>query len=296
MTSASWQLRLLTFCMRWIVKPKLKRTGTPDVAHRSFERLAPLLFSKPKGLRVSDGALMRCVEMGDPIQDRAILYLHGGAFLAGSRRSYTPFAGRIAQRTRSRVFIADYPMLQDAPFPAASNAVLAAWEELRANGWDASNIAIMGDSAGGNLVFGLLAKLLDRGERPACVVAFSPWGDLSLSGATVQTNVDADPLIPVSRMAEVVEQYLKGAGATEPSASPILSKYQGPPPVLIQVGMNEVLRSDAETLANLTDATLEVVPHVPHVWQIFDPRLPEARTAMRRAAAFVQTSFDNADR
>jgi len=282
--------------MRYVVKPKLKRTGTPTQAFRSFEMCAPFLFSKPRGTQIYDGPLMRRISVGTPEAGRAILYLHGGAFVAGSRKSYCAFAARLAKRTSSVVFLPDYPLLQKQPFPAAPDAIISAWDDLIESGFAPHQIVLAGDSAGGNLAFGLLATLLARGQRPAGAVGFSPWADLTLSGATIDANSQADPLIPVSRMREVVELYMNGADPADPRASPKFAQFPDPPPVLIQVGETEVLRSDSEVLAQKTKGTIEVWPHVPHVWQIFDGRLPEANAAMRKVAAFVQTSFESAKR
>lgn len=296
MTPPSLRLRALTGVMRYIIKPKLSRTATPADADRDFERAAPWVFSTPRSLISQDvGPALRLTTPTTRV-NRAILYLHGGAFLTGSRRSYRALAGRLAKRTNTVVYLADYPLLQHAAFPAAPAAVLAAWDHLRSTGLTPENIVLAGDSAGGNLVFGLLARLLARGERPAGVVAFSPWADLTLSGATIQTNRLRDPLIPVNRMREAVELYLNGADPRDPLASPIFASYPNPPPCLIQVGSDEVLLSDARRMAELTHAHLDIWPDVPHVWQMFDGRLPEANAAMRAVAAFVQTSFDSASR
>ena len=296
MSTPSFRLRALTRTMRYIIKPKLRRTATPAKANRDFERAAPFIFSKPKGTCVEDAGPFARVTFGEPDPNRAILYLHGGAFLTGSRRSYAAMAGRLAKRTGVAVYLADYPNLQDAPFPAAPDAALAAWDSLIATGFSPDQIVIAGDSAGGNLVFGLLAQLLGGGGRPAGTVAFSPWGDLTLSGETIAMNAAAEPLIPVSRMQEAVELYLNGADPRDPRASPIYADYPAPPPVLVQVGADEVLLSDAKRLADLTNAQLEIWPHVPHAWQVFDGRLPEANAAMGQAAKFIQTSFDKASR
>lgn len=279
-----------------LVKPQLARFGTPDRAARNFERTAPLLFSTPKGTIVADDGPCARVTWGTPNAGQAVLYLHGGAFVAGSRHSYRAMAGRIAKRTGATVFVADYPKLQQAPFPAAPHAVLAAWDHLLDQGWEPHQIVIAGDSAGGNLVFGLFATVLQRGQRPACVVAFSPWTDLTLSGDSIQTNAKSDPLLPTSRMVEAVELYLDGADPSHPLASPLFADFPNPSPTLIQVGATEALLSDAQRMADKLGATLDVWDHVPHVWQIFDGRLPEANAAMRAAATFIQTSFANAKR
>lgn len=282
--------------MRFLVKPQLARFGTPERAQRNFERMAPLLFSTPKGTRVFDDGPCARVICGTPKVGQAVLYLHGGAFVAGSCRSYRAMAGRIAKRTGTTVFVADYPKLQQATFPAAPNAVLAAWDHLLNSGWYPHQIVIAGDSAGGNLVFGLLSQILQRGQRPAGVLAFSPWTDLTLSGDSIVVNAKADPLLPTGRMEEAVELYLAGNDATNPLASPLFADFPEPPPTFIQVGATEALLSDAQRIAQKLNATLDIWDHVPHVWQLFDGRLPEANAAMRRAADFIQTSLDKAKR
>lgn len=296
MIRKSTRLRCLTFGMRCFVKPALAYLGSPEGSERRFERVAPLLFSVPKGTETTDFGPCKRVTFGTPRQGRAIFYIHGGAFVAGSSCSYRAMAGRLAKRTGAPVFLADYPKLQDAPFPAAPLAVLKAWDHLLAKGWAPNQIVLMGDSAGGNLVFGLLAQLLERGETPAGVVAFSPWVDLTLRGNSLSENARKDPFLPVRRMPELIDLYLAGASADHPLASPVFAAFPNPPPVLIQVGEDEILRSDAEKMAQKTAAKLQVWPHVPHVWQIFDGRLPEANAAMREAAAFVQMAFDKVNR
>lgn len=292
----SLRLRLLNFGMRMVAKPGMRRTAEPEAANARFERVAPYIFSVPKGLVQTKEAGMDVMATGAVPSGRIVLFLHGGAFVAGSSRSYRAFAGRLSQRAGVKVAVPDYPLLQQAGYPAAPRAVLAAWDRLIAAGYRADDIALAGDSAGGNLVFGLLSTLLQRGERPACVIGFSPWTDMTLSGESLTTNADNDPLLPVGRMAEVVGLYLQGADPVQPLASPLFADFPNPPPTLVQVGAEEILLSDAERIADRTGARLEVWPNCPHVWQMFDPRLPEARDAMRQAGDFIQTSFESANR
>ncbi|MEL6959171.1 MAG: alpha/beta hydrolase [Pseudomonadota bacterium] len=295
MPRPSLHLRLLTLGMRLLTKPKLSRTATPDQADRDFERGAPLLFSAPRGLIEDIAHGLPRFRVGTA-KDTHILYLHGGAFVCGSSRSYRAMAGRLAKRTGATVYVPDYPRLQEAPFPAACEAVHRAWAALRSAGIPAGRIAIAGDSAGGNLVFGLLARVLADGERPAAIVAFSPWVDLTLTAPSLADNERRDPLLPRRRMEELVELYLAGADPKDERASPVRSDFPNPPPILIQVGEDEILLDDSRAIAAKAGATLQIWPHVPHVWQIFDGRLPEANAAMRDVAAFLQTSFDKASR
>ena len=292
----SLRLRLLNLGMRLFAKPSMRGTAEPETANVRFERVAPYIFSAPNRLVQTEEAGMPVMAVGVVPSERIVMFIHGGAFVTGSSRSYRAFAGRLAQRAGVKVAVPDYPLLQQASYPAAPQAVLAAWDCLIRAGYRAENIALAGDSAGGNLVFGLLSVLLQRGERPACVVGFSPWTDLTLSGDSLITNAARDPLLPVSRMQEVVGLYLCGADASQPIASPLFADFPNPPPILVQVGAEEILLSDAERIAHKTGARLEVWPDCPHVWQMFDPRLPEAREAMRQAGDFIQTSLESASR
>ncbi|WP_375280775.1 alpha/beta hydrolase, partial [Pseudooctadecabacter sp.] len=148
MSRPSFRLRALTFGMRWFEKPKLAKRGTPDTANRDFERAAPYLFSVPKGTVVRDEDPFDCITCGPEAAGRAILYLHGGAFVTGSRRSYRAMAGRLAKRTGVCVYLPDYPKLQEATFPAAPRAVLAAWDALVARGTPPDRIVLDAERIG----------------------------------------------------------------------------------------------------------------------------------------------------
>ncbi len=105
-------------------------------------------------------------------------------------------------------------------------------------------------------------------------------------------------LLPVGRMPELVARYLQGAAIDDPRASPLFARFDTPPPVLIQVGGGEALLDDARRMADVLGdaALLRVWDDVPHVWQMFDGYIPEARAALREIADFVHTSFVMASR
>jgi len=291
---------------RWLVRPSLARTASAAEASRDFDRNARLFLRRPPFLchLVVPGAgpgrpAMHRITAGRVMPGRAVLYLHGGAFIAGSPTAYAALCGRIARLSATEVMVPDYPLLPDAVFPAAPDAALAAWEIVLALGHDPGDIVIGGDSAGGNLAFGLLARVLARGQRPAGLFAFSPWTDMTLSGESLRTLGPRDPILPVSRMAEVAATYLAGAEAGDPLASPLFASYPDPPPVLIQVGAEEALLDDSRRMADRLRAaggtvTLEEWPGAPHVWQMLDGWLPESRAALKRVGQFVQTSFASA--
>ena len=297
------RLSLMNFGLRAFVRPKLRKTGTPEQAERDFARAARKLFRHPPYLtrleRRLNGVPVHWLRTPRVRQDQVILYIHGGAYFSGSGETHAGMAARLGKLAGTQVVIPDYRLLQEAPFPAAFEDVIATCEGLRGLGFKSDRIALAGDSAGGGLALALLADLLARGDRPAALYAMSPWVDLTLSGDTVQTP--AEVLLPYERMAEVVELYSNGTHPDDPRLSPLFADWTDPPPVLIQVGTEEALKSDSDRMAEVLrtaggEVTLEHWPDVFHVWQIMDGWLPEARAALRTGGRFLQTSFDSANR
>ena len=160
-------------------------------------------------------------------------------------------------------------------------------------GWAPGRIILGGDSAGGGLALALLAELCDRGTPPAGLIAFSPWTDLTLSGPSLIAHAASDPLLPAARIREVIALIQGALPASDPRLSPLSARFKNPPPVLIQVGSDEILLDDALRMAEALRAaggpvTLQVAPLAPHVWQIFDGWIPEARQSLREAARFAR--------
>lgn len=291
----SWQRRAINAWMRFGMKPVLQHAGSPEMARRSFELLAPVFcpplpFTLVLPLRASVPVAL--VANGQTRRGQIILYLHGGAFVAGSARAYLGLLSRLSRAAGAEIAAPDYRLLQQAPFPAAFQDCLAAWRCLREQGYPASAILIAGDSAGGGLALSLLAALLAAGERPAGLVAFSPWCDLTLSGGSIEANRNSEAVIPAGRMQEAVSLFLAGADPRDPRASPLFASYRNPPPVLIQAGDSEVLLSDAQRMAaRLEEAggtvSLKIWHDVPHVWHFMAGSLPEGQAAIDEAADFA---------
>lgn len=301
----SWRMALAVRWARLRVRPHLARTRTPEIAAAHFERTAPLFQRPPPFLRHlvrrQGGAELHWIAAGQPVPGRVILYLHGGAFVSGSPRTHAAMLGRIAKLARAEVCAPRYRLLQEAPFPAAVDDVLAAWEALAALGWQPHQVVIGGDSAGGGLALGLLSALLARGERPAGLFALSPWTDLTLTGESLGLFARSEAVLPIERIGELRDLYLAGADPADPRASPLFAAYPDPPPVLLQVGSSEALRDDTLRMADRlrqagADVECEVWPGCLHVWQMADGWLPEARAALARVGDFVQASFDRLSR
>ncbi len=225
--------------------------------------------------------------------DRAVLYLHGGAWFLGSPRSHRAFVSRLAQAGGFRALVIDYRLAPEHPFPAGLEDCLAAYEWLQQNGIPPHKMVVAGDSAGGNLALALLVMLRDTGKPlPAGAVALSPATDLAGTGASQQTRRQLDPFFAKTSVSSVVPDYITVHDPCHPWISPLYADLHGLPPLLIHAGDHEILRDDAvrfgeKAAAAGVDVKTVVWPGMFHVFQMFDPIVPEAKKANEEIVGFV---------
>ncbi|MGY0388084.1 alpha/beta hydrolase [Nocardioides sp. WG-D5] len=222
-----------------------------------------------------------------------LLYLHGGGYVVGSARTGASLADGLAGRAGLRAISIDYRLAPEAPYPAAVDDGLAAYRGLLDAGVEPDRLVLAGDSAGGGLTMATLLAARSAGlPQPAAAVLFSPWTDLTLSGATIETKLDADPLFDRAALEWFARRYLGSADPTDPLISPVFADLAGLPPLLIQVGSHEVLLDDSLRLAaRAAEADVEVILEVgaelPHVFQNQTGSLDEADAALDRASRFL---------
>ena len=267
-----------------------KRRATMDAHAR---RVPP----PPAGTAITQEALgsVPAERLTRPLSksDSVVFFLHGGGYISGGPKLYRQVTWRIADAAHAAVISVDYALAPEHPFPAAVDDVFAAWRALLAEGFDPGRCAVLGDSAGGGLALALALKLRDEGvPLPAAVVAISPWTDLAITGLSAQPGA-SDPMMDASALAPMAAEYLAGADPRDPYASPLYGDLHDLPPILIQVGDDEILRDDATRMAKKLEeagcqVTLEIWPRMPHVWHAFAPILPEARRAIVRIGDFVR--------
>ncbi|MEU4087524.1 alpha/beta hydrolase [Streptomyces aureus] len=227
-----------------------------------------------------------------------LLYLHGGGYVIGSPDTHAGLVGELARRAGLRALSVDYRLAPEHPFPAAVDDGLAAYRELLATGTDPRDVVVAGDSAGGGLSIAMLLAAREAGlPQPAAVVLFSPWVDLTLAGASMRAKEDADPIFTEADIRAYADLYVGTGDRAHPLASPLFGDLAGLPPLLVQVGANEVLLDDSVRLAGRAGAddvevTLEVLPGLPHVFQHHYGRLEEADAALDRAARFLTGHLD----
>ena len=287
---ASWQAHAAS----WLVRKRVRRALGDLSDIQRVRGVFATALPAPRGATYSaatvGGIAGEWVSVPGVQATGTLLYLHGGGFIGCSPVTHRPLTAGFA-RHGFRVFVPDYRLAPEHPFPAAVDDVLAAWRGLRQQ--QAGPMAVAGDSAGGNLALALMLSLRDAGDMlPAAAALFSPATDLAEGSASIEGNADLDAMFDGRGLHHLADAYLAGQDAAQPLASPVRADLRGLPPLLVHVGANEALRDDSVRLAQAARAAgvpvqLRVWPTVPHVWQQLRA-VPEARESVREAAEFLQ--------
>ncbi|MEZ5008866.1 MAG: alpha/beta hydrolase [Chitinophagales bacterium] len=228
-------------------------------------------------------------------KDRVVLYLHGGAYCAGSVKTHKALIARIARASKCKAIGINYRLAPDYPYPAALEDALSAYNELLAQGH--KNIFLAGDSAGGGLCMALMLKLKkQRKPMPKGATLISPWTDLAMTGESIRTKIYNDPLIDPKVLKYFAGLYIGEDSPTNPYISPLYGDLSQLPPILIQVGGNEVILDDSTRLAkklkkNGCEVELEVWENMFHVWHYLGGVLPESKDAIDSIGSFVKDVY-----
>jgi monoterpene epsilon-lactone hydrolase len=236
-----------------------------------------------------DGVRGWWVRPAGALADRAILFLHGGAYMLGSAKAYRGLASQVAVRAGVAAFVADYPLAPEHIFPAAPKAAAAFRRWLGRQG--ISQVALVGDSAGGALALSVLG---DTTTTPAIasIAVFSPWLDLAMTGASFTSPDIHDPIFQPEMLTRPAAAYLAGADPKDGRASPFYDLPEILPPLLIQVGGDELLLDDSRRYALAAAkkggvVQLDIFEGLHHVFQNSVKDLPSARRALDAVAAFL---------
>jgi phosphinothricin tripeptide acetyl hydrolase len=192
------------------------------------------------------------------------------------------------------VLSVDYRLGPEHPHPAAVEDAVAAMRFVRESGVAPRRTAVAGDSAGGGLTLATLVALRDAGDpAPAAGLCISPWTDLALTGDTIETKAEEDPMVRAADLRLMADAYLAGQNPKTPLASPLYADLAGLPPLLLQVGSAEILLDDAVRIAERAskagvEADLRVWQGMFHVWHAFAEMLPEGHEAVNEMAAFLE--------
>ena len=239
---------------------------------------------------------------------RRVLYIHGGAFIAGSPNSHRTLTSRFSEVARAAVLAIDYRLMPENQRIEGINDCKTAYRWILENGPDGPRTAEVlfmgGDSAGGNLSLVMAAWARDENLRaPDAVTALSPLTDSSYSGPSIRNNLLTDTMLgpmfggllripkPILSWIFLIENRIR---PSNPVVSPLFGDLSKLPPTLVQVSESEMLLDDARRYVNKARAAgspvqLQSWQGLLHVWQIFHPEVPEAREAFDRIGEFLKS-------
>lgn len=228
-----------------------------------------------------------------------ILNLHGGGWVLGLYNNHRWKGAHLGLASDCKVLAVDYRLAPEHPFPAALEDCVAVYRWLLNNNISPNQIIIAGDSAGGNLTLSMALVLRDAGDPlPAGLVCISGMTDLACTGESYWTK--NDPMLSPYLAQNMAHDYAGQTPLDDPLLSPHYANLHGLPPLLIHVGGDEILLSDATRLAERSRAAgvetvLKVWPGMWHVWHIFTPFLPEAREAVQDIGQFIRCLVSKTD-
>jgi len=221
---------------------------------------------------------------------RRMLYIHGGGFVVGSPISHRAITSKFAEITGCAVLAIDYRLMPEHRYSNCIEDCRTAYRWILNNGPDGPGeirqLFIGGDSAGGNLALSLIAWIRDHGLRaPEAVVALSPLTDVTFSGVSLHANLDTDIMLYV--------YWTYKVRPCDPLVSPLLGDLSNLPPTLVQASEAEMLLDDArryvyKACASGSPAKLQTWPDMVHIWQIFDPQIPQAVEAWVEIDKFLK--------
>jgi acetyl esterase/lipase len=295
----TWQARLLMFYMRMERFFKLSATELDVTKDRADAEAFAQVF-KPLGkvdiTHVDAGGVPAAWFVPSGLETkRVILYAHGGSYNSGSIVSHIPLTSNVALAAQARLLALDYRLAPEHPFPAAVEDALSAYRWLLAQDISPRQIVVAGDSAGGGLVLALIVAAREAGlPLPCAAVGLSAWTDLTCSGESWKKDEKVDFMLKLLPSIKSTEIYVRDADPRNPLVSPLFADLTGFPPVLLQVGSNEIILSDSVQFAEKAksagvDITLEVWDGMQHEWQYAASWLPEGRDALAHIGKFVDT-------
>lgn len=298
----SLRARLANLAARVLVK---RVTNAPrfDLARvrRAMAARLAMPAALPRGLRVEasrePGLRGEWLHPRDAVDGAALLFIHGGGFIAGSPRTHRSFAAWLAQASRVPVFSLEYRLAPEHPYPAALDDCVAAVRALRARGL---RVAVGGDSAGGQLAIATALRLREATEeRPAGLMLVCPMTDFTDASESLRTNARSEPLLGLRHRMLALGLYAGETPRRDPMLSPVYADLRGLPATIVEASRIEVLWDDARRFVEAAQAAgvpVEFHPHdgLAHDWQLMVPFTPEANVSVRRLGAWMATRLRDA--
>lgn len=239
---------------------------------------------------------------------RLILYIHGGSFVGGSRRSWRSFCASFATESTSRLILPEYRLAPQHAYPAALEDIQTVFHTIFAriteSGISSPEIIVAADGSGASIALAFVQTLkMPFRQFIKNIVLFSPWLDISTSSPNISNKKASDGIITADSLRRSADLYTYESNLCNPLVSPLYiasEKLNDFPPVFIQCGGSELLLEDARKFhqkltANGCICTLDIWPDMIFMFQMAHEYLPQAHFAVQRAGKYIQTYYMKQD-
>ena len=249
--------------------------------------------------------------------NRVMIYVHGGCFSGGSRKTYRAFCSSLATKCYCRVVIPEFRLSPAYPCPAAIEDIQAVFRSLfteeqiqaslnteKGTTPKMPEIIIAADGSGATIACALLYNLRERYKTCIShVVLFSPWLDLSPSSKIMSSKKISDDVLTLDVFKKSVTDYTYTENTKISSVSPLLAddeQLKGFPPTFIQMGSKEVLLDDAKEFTarlkeNGNKCELDIWKGMMFMFQMADEYLHESHLALDKVGKIVTQDLAGAE-
>ncbi len=271
----------------------------------SRKRYEELLYSPhiPNNVDVSEKELKKIpTDILKPeisVFGRTILYAHGGAFVAGSRKAYRTFCATLANIASANLYLPEYRLSPEYPFPTALEDLYSVYAKMiESEKVQPENLILIGDGAGAALILSLINYLKDKKlPTPAMLVLISPWADISCENENLRINRKKDFMLSREALYNAANLYTYEDNLKNKLVSPMFANFKGFPKTIIQCGGNEILLSDAQELElkyeeDESPCELTVYENMPHLFQALPDYFEQAHLAVEKIGRDIAAFFE----
>ena len=225
------------------------------------------------------------------LSDALLLYCPGGAFVYGPTELNWKTVSYLVKRTRIKAWLIDYPKAPEAKIKEMAATVDAVYAEALKR-YTPSEIVLMGDSVGGNLLMSLVQRLLLSGKTPpAKLIALSPVLDASMTNPEIKSIDKRDLILSQPGVLSAKKMCAGDTDLKDPLLSPLYGSFKGFPSTLIFVAENDIMRPDEELAirkmqAEKVDVEVVTGEGMPHIWPLL-PVMSEAKEALAKVESVL---------
>lgn len=223
---------------------------------------------------------------------RIIVYLAGGAYIQPADKTHWQYLNQLALNTGAQIYVPIYSLAPRHNFRLAYQEIAQLYGRLY-DQLPASNITLMGDSAGAGLALGFSEYLGQRGlPQPGHLILISPWLDLDLTNPVIAKYEKKDVTLAVIGLRKIGNLWADKVPHCDYRLSPLYGNLDQLRDVYVVAGTHEIMYPDATLLVRkLKEARIRVNLTVGrgmfHIYPLYS--VPEAEQVMEKVKNIVNS-------